>query len=256
MGDGMKLSFSLFMRIYSVFSVLFFIFGALAVVIGGPALFVSYEWSDPEVESFVFVFRVVIVLLFGTGFVISSLFFLVTRRRGLSSYKRIIDRLSSERSMSFNLNIQFPEQDEFGDLGRWLNKFVSRMREFDRIKVERLRALQQKLAAIAEIVDKGILFVSNENRITFVNKAFIRLMNIGEKSVVGLPLNRVIESEEIGLALEEFEKKPKNRTLEDLRIRSGDSWYKAVVDMVPIISPDVDLLETMIVFNNIQKKRI
>ena len=252
----MKLSYGLLMRVYSGFSVLFFIFGALAVVIGGPTLFVSYEWSDPEVESFVFLFRVVIVLLFGTGFVISSLFFLVTRRRGLSSYKRIIDRVSSERSMSFNLNIQFPEQDEFGDLGRWLNKFVSRMREFDRIKVERLRVSQQKLSAIAETVDKGILFVSNEERITFVNKAFARSLNAGEKTVVGLPLNRVIESEEIGLALDELEKKPKDRTLEDLRIRSGDSVYRTTVNIVPIISPEVDLLETMIVFGDIQKRRI
>lgn len=252
----MKLSYGLLMRVYSGFSVLFFIFGALAVVIGGPTLFVSYEWSDPEVESFVFLFRVVIVLLFGSGFVISSLFFLVTRRRGLSSYKRIIDRVSSERSMSFNLNIQFPEQDEFGDLGRWLNKFVSRMREFDRIKVERLRASQQKLSAIAETVDKGILFVSNEKRITFANKAFTRLLYTGEKTVVGLPLNRVIESEEIGLALDELEKKPKDRILEDLRIRSGDSGYRTTVNIVPIISPEVDLLETMIVFGDIQKRRI
>jgi hypothetical protein len=66
----------------------------------------------------------------------------------------------------------------------------------------------------------------------------------------------VIESEEIGLALEELEKKPKNRKLDDLRIKSGDSGYKTTVDMVPIISPEVDLLETMIVFSNMQKKRI
>ena len=82
------------------------------------------------------------------------------------------------------------------------------------------------------------------------------MLNTGEKTVVGLPLNRVIESEEIGLALEEIEKKPKDRTLEDLRIMSGDYGYKTTVNMVAIISPDVDLLETMIVFRNIQKKRI
>jgi len=170
----MRFSYSVLMRVYSFFSILFFIFGALAVVIGGPSWLVSYEWSDPEVGSFVFIFRVVIVLLFGTGFVISSLFFLVTRRRGFASYKRIIDRLSSERSMSFNLNIQFPEQDEFGDLGRWLNKFIVRMREFDRIKVERLRASQQKVAFLSDIVDKGIVFVSKENRITYANSLFIK----------------------------------------------------------------------------------
>ena len=252
----MKLSYGLLLRVFSVFSILFFIFGALAVVIGGPTLFVSYEWGDPEVESFVFIFRVVIVLLFGTGFVISSLFFMLTRRRGLSSYKRIIDRLSNERSMSFNLNIRFPEQDEFGDLGRWLNKFVLRMREFDRIKVERLRASQQKLSAIADMVDRGILFISTDGKISFANKAFGSVIDTGGKTVVGLPLKKVVESEEIAHALDELQRKPKDRTLTDIRIKSGDSAYKARVDMVPIISPDVELLETMIVFDNLQKKRL
>jgi len=252
----MKLSYSLLMRVYSFFSILFFIFGALAVVIGGPTLFVSYEWSDPEIESFVFIFRVVIVLLFGSGFVISSLFFLVTRRRGFSSYKRIIDRLSSERSMSFNLNIQFPEQDEFGDLGRWLNKFIARMKEFDRIKVERLRASQQKVAFLTEIMDKGIVILSNENKVTYANSIFIRGLKLGEKSIIGLPMNKVIENEALDEALEGLKNKPKNATIEELRVKSGDSGYKTKVDIIPIISTDVDLMETMIVFHYIQKKRL
>jgi PAS domain-containing protein len=130
------------------------------------------------------------------------------------------------------------------------------MREFDRIKVERLRASQQKLSAIADIVDKGILFVSNDGKISFANKAFSGAFDTGGKTVVGLPLNRVVESEEIGRALDELRKKPKDRTLTDIRIRFGDSGYKARVDMVPIISPDVDLLETMIVFDSLQKKRL
>lgn len=252
----MKLSYSLLMRVYSFFSILFFIFGALAVVIGGPTLFVSYEWSEPEIESFVFIFRVVIVLLFGTGFVISSLFFLFTRRRGFASYRRIIDRLSSERSMSFNLNIQFPEQDEFGDLGRWLNKFISRMREFDRIKVERLRTLQQKVVFLSEISDKGIVFVSKENKIIYANSLFIKELNIGDKTIVGLPINKVIENEVLTEVLEVIKEKPKNQTLEDLRIKSGAAGYKTKVDLVPIISSDVVLMETMIVFHYIQKKRL
>lgn len=252
----MKLSYSLLMRVYSFFSILFFIFGALAVVIGGPTLFVSYEWSEPEIESFVFFFRVVIVLLFGTGFVISSLFFLFTRRRGFASYRRIIDRLSSERSMSFNLNIQFPEQDEFGDLGRWLNKFISRMREFDRIKVERLRTLQQKVVFLSEISDKGIVFVSKENKIIYANSLFIKELNIGDKTIVGLPINKVIENEVLTEVLEVIKEKPKNQTLEDLRIKSGAAGYKTKVDLVPIISSDVVLMETMIVFHYIQKKRL
>ena len=158
--------------------------------------------------------------------------------------------------MSFNLNIQFPEQDEFGDLGRWLNKFIARMREFDRIKVERLRASQQKVAFLSEIMDKGVVIVSNENKVTYANSAFIKGLNIGEKTIIGLPMNKVIETEALDEALEGLKNKPKNATIEELRIKSGDSGYKTKVDIVPIISTDVNLMETMIVFHYIQKKRL
>ncbi len=252
----MRLTFSVFMRAYSFFSILFFIFGALAIVVGGPTLFVSYKWSDPDVESFVFIFRIIIVFLFGSGFVISSIFFLLTRRRGFSSYKRIIERLSSERSMSFNLNINFPEQDEFGDLGRWLNKFIGQMREFDRIKVERLRGFQQKVTFLSESVEKGLVILSTENRITYTNSHFLKLLNIGDKTIVGLPINKVIENEELEALLEELQQKPKNHLLDDLRIKAGKVVYKTKVDIVPIISSDVTLMETMLVFYYIQKKRL
>jgi hypothetical protein len=254
--NKMRLSYSLLMRVYSFFSILFFIFGALAVVIGGPTLFVSYEWSNPEIKASIFIFRVVIVVLFGTGFVISSLFFLVTRRRGFASYKRIIDRVSSERSMSFNLNIQFPEQDEFGDLGKWLNKFIRQMREFDQIKVERLRAFQQKVTFLAEMIGKGLMIVSNENKITYANSHMIKSLGTGDKTIVGLPITKVIESESLESVLDDIRTKPKNQTIEDQRIKSGDVSYKTRIDVVPIISSEVTLIETMLIFQSIQKKRL
>ncbi|UCB46982.1 MAG: hypothetical protein JSV25_06070 [Spirochaetota bacterium] len=252
----MRLSYSLLMRIYSFFSILFFIFGALAVVVGGPTLFVSYEWGDPEIESSVLIFRVVIVLLFGSGFVISSLFFLVTRRKGFASYKRIIDRLSSERSMSFNLNIQFPEQDEFGDLGKWLNKFIEQMREFDQIKVERLRTSQQKVAYLAEMTNKGIVIVSSDDKITYANSHIIKSLDIGEKTIVGLPINKVIENETLEEVLDNLKTTPKNQTLRDLRVKSQDAEYKTKMDLIPIISSDVMLMETVIIFQQLQRKRL
>lgn len=242
------------MRAYSFFSILFFVFGALAIVVGGPALIVSYAWSEPSIRSAVLAFRLVVVFLFGAGFVISSLVLVVIRRRGFVAYKRIIERLSSDRSMSFNLNVTFPEQDEFGNLGKWLNKFMQRLRDFDRIKVERLRTTQQRITFLSEIVDKGIVTISNENRIIYANSHFIDLLNIGEKTVVGLPINRVVENEYILKALEEIKEKPKNQVLDDLKIKSGDTVYKTKVMIVPIISSEVELVETMIIFDYIQKK--
>ncbi|MGQ9616759.1 MAG: PAS domain-containing protein [Spirochaetota bacterium] len=252
----MKLSYNAFLRAYNFFSILFFVFGALAVVVGGPALIVSYAWSEPSIQSAVLIFRLVVVFLFGAGFVISSLVLVMIQRRGFAVYRRIIERFSSERSMSFNLNITFPEQDEFGNLGRWLNKFMQRLREFDRIKVERLRAAQQRITVLSEMVEKGIVTVSTESRITYANSHFIDLFNIGEKTIVGLPINRVIESEEIVKALEEVKEKPRDRVLDEIKIKVGERIYRAKARIVPIISTSVELMESMIIFDSVSRKII
>jgi len=184
----------------------------------------------------------------------SSLFFVISRRRGFVAYKRIIDRISSERSMSFNLNIKFPEHDEFGNLGRWLNRFIEQLREFDRIKVERLRAAQQKITFLSESIDKGLVIINNEIKISYTNSHFKKLLNIGDKTIVGLPLSKIIENEELIKALENLSKNPKNQVLEDLKIKSGDVVYKTKVTIVPIISSTVEIMETMILFEYIQKR--
>ena len=250
----MKLSFIFYTKTYSMFSVLFFIFGGLAIVIGGPPLIAGYEWSDPAIINIVLVYRIAVIAFFGAGFVISSLLFLVSRRRGFIAYKRIIDRLSSEGTMNFNLNISFPERDEFGDLGKYLNKFIAQMRAFDRIKVERLRSSQQKIAALSEAVEKGLLIVSNENKITYANSQFIKLFNIGEKTVAGLPLSKVIQNEVLDQVLEEVKEKPKDRILNDLRMKAGEVMYKTKVSVIPIIDSEVSLIETMVIFDYISKK--
>ncbi len=250
----MRLSYTVFMRAYSFFSILFFVFGALAIVVGGPALIVSYAWKEPSIQSAVSVFRVIVIVVFGAGFVISSLTIIVTRRRGFVAYKRIIDRLSNTRSTQFNLNVTFPEQDEFGDLGKWLNRFISQLKDFDRIKVERLRAAQQKVAFLSESIDRGLVIINTEDKINYANSLFVKQFNIGDKTVLGLPLNKVIENEEIENSLQEIHEKPKNQELDEIRVKAGTVTYKTKVTIVPIISSDVALMETMIIFDHIQKK--
>ena len=250
----MKVSFTIFMRAYSFFAVLFFILGAVALIIGGPPLIKSYQLKDPALESAALIFRHVVIIFFGAGFVLSSFIFLVKRTRGFSAYRRIIERLSSDGSMSFNLNVTFPERDEFGNMGSWLNRFIQQMKEFDRIKVERLRASQQKLAALSEMCDRAIVVLSDEMKIIFVNSHFKNLLNIGEKNIMGIPVGSVIENEKLEKALDDLDQKPKNQILKDVKVKAGDATYKSTITVVPIISSDVRLMETMIIFDYIQKK--
>ena len=150
--------------------------------------------------------------------------------------------------------MSFPEKDEFGNLGKWLNKFIEQMREFDKIKVERLRAYQQKLTALSEAAEKGLLVLSNGNKITYANSHFKKLLNIGEKTIVGLPMETVVQNEELINSLESLSDKPKNRVLNDLKVKSNGVVYKTKATVIPIISSEVQLMETMVIFDYIQKK--
>ena len=250
----MKVSFTFFMRAYSFFAILFFILGAVALIIGGPALIKSYQLKDPALESAALIFRHIVIIFFGAGFVASSFIFLVKRKRGFSAYRRIIERLSSEGSMSFNLNVTFPEKDEFGNLGSWLNRFIQQMKVFDKIKVERLRASQQKIAALSEMCDRAIVVLSEEMKIIYANSHFKSLLNIGEKNIIGLPFKSVVTNEKLMEALDGLDAKPKNQVLKDVKVKSGDITYKSTITVVPIISSEVMLMETMIIFDYIQKK--
>jgi len=250
----MKLSFTFFMRVYSLFAFLFFLFGGFAIVVGGPPLLVGYEWGDASIVFGTRVFRLIVIFLFGTGFIVSSFIFFIMRRRGFTAYKRIIERLSSERTTNFNLKIQFPETDEFGNLGRWLNKFVEKVQEFDRIKVERLRTSQQKITALSENIEKGVIILTGENKVSYANGQIRKLLNIGAKTVVGLPIDKVLENEQLDNALIEIKKKPKNQILEDLKIKSGDAVYKAKLTVIPIISSELSVMESMIIFDYVSKK--
>jgi transcriptional regulator with PAS, ATPase and Fis domain len=250
----MKLSYTTVIRAYSFFSVLFFIFGALAIVIGGQPFIRDYDMLEIAVAaSGLFIFRIIVVCFFGSGFVISSFILVLTRQRGMVTYRRIIERLSSDRSMNFNLNIIFPEQDEFGNLGKWLNKFMAQLRVFDRIKVERLRALQQQIAFLSESIDKGIVILNDEDRIDSVNSHFQELLNLGDRTIVGLPINKIVENEHFHSTLEKLKEKPKDQVLEELRVKLGETICTARVTIVPIISSEVELMQTMIVFDHIQK---
>jgi hypothetical protein len=250
----MKISFTFLMRVYSLFSILFFFFGGLAIMIGGPALLAGYGWSDHAIVAIITPFRIVVIVFFGSGFIISSALFLISMRKGFIAYRRIIDKLSSERSMGFNLNIRFPERDEFGNMGKWLNKFIAMVRDFDRIKVERLRSSQQKINALSEALEKGMLLVSNEGKIYYANGHFKKLLNLGEKNIVNLPLDKVIQSDRLQKALEGLKEIPKDLILSDIKIRTEGAAYKAKVSIIPIVDSETSLVETMLIFNRISTK--
>src|SRR3972149_9212941 len=94
------------------------------------------------------------------------------------------------------------------------------VRDFDRIKVERLRASQQKINALSEAMEKGLLLVSNEGKIYYANAHFKKVLNLGEKNIVNLPLEKVIQNDKLQKVLGEIREIPKDQVMNDIKIRA------------------------------------
>ena len=84
-------------------------------------------------------------------------------------------------------------------------------------------------------------------KIIYTNSHFIKLLNIGEKNVIGLPVESVVQNDQLVKGLDGLKEKPKDQVLNDLKIKSGEITYKTAITIVPIISSDVRLMETMII---------
>ena len=55
---------------------------------------------------------------------------------------------------------------------------MEQVRLFDRIKVEKLRALQQQISFLMERIDKGIIILTEENRVDSINTELRKLLNM------------------------------------------------------------------------------
>ncbi|MBI4161523.1 MAG: PAS domain-containing protein [Acidobacteria bacterium] len=94
---------------------------------------------------------------------------LVLPRRIAVSIHRITNLL--RRGEQGNLNLpRAPEgSDELGELGFHLNRFLDTVRQYDRLKAERIREADNRLRALAAAVEEVVLFVDDSFRIVFAN---------------------------------------------------------------------------------------
>ena len=96
--------------------------------------------------------------------------------------------------------------------------------------------------------------MSRERRIRFANSHFNRLLNLGDKSIIGLPIDKIISDERFLKTLDMLEEKPKNTQIDDLKIKVDNVIYRTKVMLVPIISSELKLEEVLVIFDYIQKK--
>jgi len=239
---------------------------------------------------FYFMFVTSILVVF---FGISVYFF--AYKKGLNRYKEIQKRIEDfVIQEDFNLkSLDFPEEDEFGNIGMAFNAIISKLEKYDEIKMEKLFVEFEKTKILSDMIDTPILFVSIEDGEKIVkyynekfekifakknDKEFYDIKNMRLNSLrIGIEENKsepesfsvmetfkqMSETEMVDSFIDkEFEdaidlaisEKRKTDIRKEIKTIRGDEKYKSgSITIHPVLARNGEVLEVIIVFNELKK---
>jgi hypothetical protein len=231
----------------------------------------------------------ILVVFFG----ISVYFF--AYKKGLNRYKEIQKRIEDfVIQEDFNLkSLDFPEEDEFGNIGMAFNAIISKLEKYDEIKMEKLFVEFEKTKILSDMIDTPILFVSIEDGEKIVkyyndkfekifakknDKEYYDIKNMRLNSLrIGIEENKsepesfsvmetfkqMSETEMVDSFIDkEFEdaidlaisEKRKTDIRKEIKTIRGDEKYKSEsITIHPVLARNGEVLEVIIVFNKLKK---
>lgn len=277
------------LRIYIILSIVVNIITAISVFILdlrlSPAL-VRLNLLEPDLVNFLD--RLYIALLVVTVFAIlyGIVVFVFVFVRGVNKYRDLARRLASiETQSEYNLkSIEFPREDEFGNLGSYLSLILKRIAKYDDLKLQRIRIENQKFKMIADKTDIPVLVIAVEDtdkRVKYYNESFQNSFTKKEKDVffdirntLLTALNIQAEKKETKEPIpdaETFESflddefiqaidfaiadKSQTTIKKDIRSLDGKERYHSDnIEIVPFWNDYGEVTDVMLLFNKIRKR--
>jgi hypothetical protein len=122
------------------------------------------------------------ILIGGSLTALLTLLILISfRGRSLAAYKKITERINTDSS-NFSLNIKFPEEDMFGNLGARLNRLIFELQAFDKVKQERYLLERLRLKSVLEYIPFPVYLLDSKLSADMYNDEFIDKFEIDPKT--------------------------------------------------------------------------
>ncbi len=96
-----------------------------------------------------------------------------------------------------DLKIDVLSNDEVGQLSREFNKMTERLRQFERLNIERILSEKRKSEAIVGNISDGLIVTDARMNVLHLNKVVAELFHTSEEVAVGASLASVIRDERI-----------------------------------------------------------
>ncbi len=179
------------LKIYIILSIVIYIIMAISIFMIdlrlSPAL---TRLNLLEADLVEFLNRLYIALIVITIFAIlyGIVMFVFVLVRGINKYQDIVRRIASiETQSEYNLkSIEFPREDEFGNLGSHLSLILKRLSKYDDLKVQRIRIENQKFKIIADKISMPVLVIGVEDKdkkVKYYNENFQTTFTRKEENV-------------------------------------------------------------------------
>ncbi len=134
-----------------------------------------------------------IIFLFAS---IGILAYFLLRVKSLSIYKRYIKNLDKTNYINFLLNPNFPNNDELGNLGSYINKLISTMREFDDLKKNKLMLKNKLNNSLVNKINKPMMILDDEFEIEIINDSFLKeFKELKERKLLNIKSSSIFNSQ-------------------------------------------------------------
>lgn len=107
---------------------------------------------------------------------------IIAPKQVTAPFKRFVSAIEEFKELKFDTRLPVSGGDEVSNLGRVINKLLDRLNTFDEIKRKRIQFEKNKQRVLCNMLDQGVLIISIEGEILFMNAQLAKVLNINAES--------------------------------------------------------------------------
>jgi len=151
----------------------------------------------------------------------------------LNPLEELADGLQQVSVKNYDTRLYFKTSDEFASLAETFNTMATKLAEQENAGLTKLIAAELRIKTLVEEMPDAVIGISENQEILFVNREAKRMLNLGEKSVIG---QSVIVLSETNKLLKMLTGDAENS------LKATHFQQKTLKVTVPNLKPDLDAL--------------
>lgn len=104
-------------------------------------------------------------------------------------FRKLAAAMKEVQTANFNISVSIGGNDEIAELGTEFNKMVEEVRVFDDMKIKKIAFEKRKLDALSNIMDAGVIVLSIEEEILYMNRTLYEILGITSERILHVSID-------------------------------------------------------------------